>query len=207
MTGRKCSAAQVPSFIRPIIMPDMHQSARFARQGMLNGHLGSAAITGSRHIQRRMVILEANIIPPLVRRQAITIQPIWEYPKPCASGGTVLLIPSRHGRFVPAAAVKKDLLILEPIPSSRQASLGGARTMSPRVKPSGRVHKGHCQVTSCCKRVLVKTWGSVHRVADCQPPQLDAVSEELAVLPIDLNRGDTKKGSEEVSVYHLLQEG
>jgi hypothetical protein len=36
--------------------------------------------------------------------------------------------------------------------------------------------------------------GSVHRVADCQPPQLDAVGEELAVIPIDLNRGDSKEG-------------
>ena len=76
--------------------------------------------------------------------------------------------------------------------------------MSPRVKPSGRVHKGHCQVTSCCKRGLVNTQGSVHRIADCQPPQLDAVGEELAVIPIDLNRGDTKEGREEVRAYHLL---
>jgi hypothetical protein len=56
LTGRKFSATQAPPFIRHIIMPDMHQSARFARQGMLNGHLGSAAITGSRHIQRKMVV-------------------------------------------------------------------------------------------------------------------------------------------------------
>ncbi len=77
--------------------------------------------------------------------------------------------------------------------------------MSPRVKPSGRVHKGHCQVTSCRKRGLVNTWGSVHRVADCQPPQLDAVSEELAVLPINLDQGDTKEGREEVRACHLLQ--
>ena len=178
---------------------------RFARQGMLGGHLGSTAIAGSRHIQRRMVILEVNIIPPLVCRQAITIQPIWEYPKPCASGGTVLLILSCHGRFVPAAAVKKDLLILEPIPSSRQASLSGAHTMSPLVKLSGRVRKRHCQVTSCRKRGLVNTRGSVHRIADCQPPQLDAVGEELAVLPIDLNLGDTKEGREKMHAYHLLQ--
>ncbi len=33
-----------------------YQSARFARQGMLNSHLGYAAITGSKHIQRRMVV-------------------------------------------------------------------------------------------------------------------------------------------------------
>ena len=77
--------------------------------------------------------------------------------------------------------------------------------MSPRVKPSGRVHKGHCQVTSCRKRGLVNTPGGVHRVADCQPPQLDAVGEELAVIPIDLNQGDTKEGREEVCAYHLLQ--
>jgi hypothetical protein len=105
---------------------------------VLNGHLGSAAITGSGHIQWRMA--------PVDRRQAVTIQPVLEYRKPCASG-TVLFIPSRHGWFVPAAAVKKDLLILEPIPSSRRASFGGAHTMSPRVKPSGKVHKGYCQVT------------------------------------------------------------
>jgi hypothetical protein len=70
--------------------------------------------------------------------------------------------------------------------------------MSPRVKPSGRVHKRHCQVTSCRKRGLVNTRGSVHRV-------VDAVSEELVVLPIDLNRVDTKEGREEVRAYHILQ--
>ena len=77
--------------------------------------------------------------------------------------------------------------------------------MSPRVKPSGRVHKGHCQVTSCRKGGLVNTWGIVHRIVDCQPPQLDAVGEELAVLPIDLNLGDTKEGREKMHAYHLLQ--
>jgi hypothetical protein len=46
--------------------------------------------------------------------------------------------------------------------------------MNPRIKPSARVHKGHCQVTRCRKRGLVNTWGCVHRVADCQPTQLDA---------------------------------
>ena len=77
--------------------------------------------------------------------------------------------------------------------------------MSPRVKPSGRIHKGYCQVTSCRKRGRVNTRGGVHRVADCQPPQLDAVGEELAVVPIDLNQGDSKEGRKEVSAYHLLQ--
>jgi len=77
--------------------------------------------------------------------------------------------------------------------------------MSPRVKPSGRVHKGHYQVTSCHKRGLVNTHGSVNRVADCQPSQLDAVGEELAVIPIGLNQGDTKEGRKEVRVHHLLQ--
>jgi hypothetical protein len=32
------------------------QSAHFTRQGMLKGYLGSAAIVGSGHIQRRMVV-------------------------------------------------------------------------------------------------------------------------------------------------------
>jgi hypothetical protein len=77
--------------------------------------------------------------------------------------------------------------------------------MSPRIRPSGRVYKGHCQVTSCCKRGHVNTWGGVHRVADCQPTQLDAVGEELAVIPIDLNQGDTKEGRKEVRVYRFLQ--
>ena len=121
------------------------------------------------------------------------------------TSGTVLLVPSCYGRFVPAAAVEKDLLILEPILLSRHACFGGAHTMSPRVKPSGRVHKGHCQVTSCRKRGLVNTRGGVHRVADCQPPQLDAVGEELAVIPINLNRGDSKESRKEMRAYHLLQ--
>jgi hypothetical protein len=49
------------------------------------------------------------------------------------------------------------------------------------------------------------TGGRVHGVADCQPPQLDAVGEELAVIPIDLNRGDSQEGREEVHVNRLLQ--
>jgi hypothetical protein len=77
--------------------------------------------------------------------------------------------------------------------------------MNPQVKPSGRVHKEHCQVTTSHKRDFVNTRGGVHRVADCQPPQLDTVCEELAVLHIDLNPGDTKEGREEVRAYHLLQ--
>jgi hypothetical protein len=55
-TERECSAAQVPPFIRHIIVPDMHQSTSFARQSVLNGHLGSTAITGPRHFLRGMVI-------------------------------------------------------------------------------------------------------------------------------------------------------
>jgi len=38
--------------IRHIVVPDMHQSARFAQQSMLNGHLGSTAIAGCGHFQR-----------------------------------------------------------------------------------------------------------------------------------------------------------
>ncbi len=55
--------------------------------------------------------------------------------------------------------------------ASRPA-LSGARAVSPRVKPSGRVHnhKRHCQVARCRKGGLVDTWSCVHRVADCQPP-------------------------------------
>ncbi len=34
-------------------------------------------------------------------------------------------------------------------------------------------------------------WGSVDRVADCQPSHLDAVGEELVVLLVDLCQGDT----------------
>jgi hypothetical protein len=51
----------------------------------------------------------------------------------------------------------------------------------------------------------VNTRGGVHRIADCQLPQLDAVGEELVVTPIDLNQGDSKEGRKEVRAYHLLQ--
>ena len=51
----------------------------------------------------------------------------------------------------------------------------------------------------------MNTQGSVHRVADCQPPQLDAVGDELVVLHINPDQGDTKEGREEVLVYCLLQ--
>jgi hypothetical protein len=51
----------------------------------------------------------------------------------------------------------------------------------------------------------VDTRGGVHRVADCQPSQLDAVGEELAVIPIDLDQGDSKEGREEVHANPLLQ--
>jgi hypothetical protein len=42
---------------------------------VLNRHLGSAAVTGGGHIQQGLVVPEAEVIPPLVRRQAGNIQP------------------------------------------------------------------------------------------------------------------------------------
>ena len=107
----------------------------------------------------------ADILPPLVCQQAVTIQPIWEYQKPYNSG-TVLLIPSRHGGFVPDAAVEKDLLILEPIPSSRQASLGQGPqgTLSgdklPQERPcehSGQCPKG-CGLPAPSLMLCVRSW-------------------------------------------------
>jgi hypothetical protein len=53
----------------------------------------------------------------------------------------------------------------------------------------------------------VNTRCGVHRVADCQPSQLDAVGEELAVIPIDLDRGDSEEGRKEVHANRLLQWG
>jgi hypothetical protein len=69
-----------------------------------------------------MVVPSADVIPPLVRRQAGTVQPIGKDQKPCAIG-TVSFIPSRHGGYVLAAAVEEELLILELIPTSHRASL------------------------------------------------------------------------------------
>jgi hypothetical protein len=52
LTGTECSAAQVSSFICHINLLDMHKTAHLACQGMLDGHLGSAAIAGCVHIQQ-----------------------------------------------------------------------------------------------------------------------------------------------------------
>jgi hypothetical protein len=41
---------------------------------MLNGHLGFTTIAGSGHIQQGMVVPKTDVVPPLVRRQAGTIQ-------------------------------------------------------------------------------------------------------------------------------------
>ena len=94
-------------------------------------------------------------------------------------------VPSRHGQFVSALTAEEDLLFLESISSSRQACLNGAGTMSPQIKPKLVIHKGCRQVTSSHERGPVYTWNSVHRVADCQPTQPDAVAEKLAVFTIN----------------------
>ncbi len=61
--------------------------------------------------RRRMLSLHSSA------DRRVPFNQFWEDQKPCTSG-KVLRIPSRHGGFVPAAAVEEDLLILEPIPSS-----------------------------------------------------------------------------------------
>jgi hypothetical protein len=94
-TGGESSAAQVPPLIRHIIMPDMDETADLARECMFDRHLSPAAIAGGGHIQRGMVIPEADVISPFVCRQAGTIQPVREYGEPCTSG-TVPFIPSRY---------------------------------------------------------------------------------------------------------------
>ncbi len=71
--GGERSAAQVPPLICHNITSDMNKAANFARQCMLDQHLGPAAIASSRHIQQGMVVPEAGIIPPLVCQQAGTI--------------------------------------------------------------------------------------------------------------------------------------
>jgi hypothetical protein len=66
-TGGEHSAAQVPPLICHIIMSDMNKAANFAQQCMLDQHLSPAAIAGSRHIQWGVVVLEADVIPSLIR--------------------------------------------------------------------------------------------------------------------------------------------
>jgi hypothetical protein len=106
----------------------------------------------------------------------------------------VLFVPSHHRRFSLAAVVEKDLLILEPILLSCLSSISSADAVRPRVKLSLGIHKGLCQVASCCKQGPVYTQSSVLGIADYQPPKIDAVGEELAVFPINFSGGDTKEG-------------
>jgi hypothetical protein len=74
-------------------MPDMDEAADFARECMFDCHLSPAAIAGGGHIQRGVVVPEADVISPFFCRQAGTIQPVREYGEPCASG-TVPFVPS-----------------------------------------------------------------------------------------------------------------
>jgi hypothetical protein len=80
-----------------------------------------------------MVVPQVDVIPPLIRQQAGTIQPIEENLEPCSSI-TFPFVPSRHGRFATATALKKDLLILESISLSHLSSLSGANAMHPKVE-------------------------------------------------------------------------
>ncbi len=73
LTGGERSAAQVPPLMCHIIILDMNKAANFAQQCMLDQHLSPVDIADSRHIQRGMVVPEADVIPPLVRQQAGTI--------------------------------------------------------------------------------------------------------------------------------------
>jgi hypothetical protein len=97
-----------------------------------------------------MVVPEADIIPPLVRQQAGTIQPIREDEEPCTCG-TVPIIPSCHKKVVPAAAVKEELLGVKPGFPCRLSGLGGAVAMRPKVEPGPGTYEGYRQVASCRK--------------------------------------------------------
>jgi hypothetical protein len=89
---------------------------------------------------------------------------------------------------------KKELLILEPILLSCLSSLSGTDAVHPMLKLSLGIYKEHRQVASCHKHGHGYTQSSVHGIVDCQPSKLDAVSEELAVFPINFGGGDTQEG-------------
>jgi hypothetical protein len=147
-TGGERSAAQVPPLICHIIMPDMDEAADFARECMFDRHLSPAAVTGSGHIQRGMVVPEADVISPLVRRQVSTIQPVREDGEPCTSG-TVPFVPSRYRGVVPAADVKEALLVHEPKLPCVLSGLFRALPVHSEIEGSGVLaHEGLRQVAS-----------------------------------------------------------
>ena len=150
-TGGECSAAQVPPLICHIIMPDMDEAADFARECMFDRHLSPAAVTGGGHIQRGVVVPEADVISPFVRRQVGTIQPVREDGEPCASG-RVPFVPSRYRGVVPAADVKEALLVDEPKLPRILSCRGGALSVHSKVEgPGALTHEGLRQVASSRK--------------------------------------------------------
>ncbi len=47
-------------------------------------------------------------------------------------------------------------------------------------------------------------WGSVHRIADCQSPLLDAMGEDLVVFAVDLQYRNIKEGGVKTHVNFCL---
>jgi hypothetical protein len=147
-TGGERSAAQVPPLICHIIMPDMDEAADFARECMFDRHLSPAAVTGGGHIQRGVVVPEADVVSPFVRRQVGTIQPVREDGEPCASG-RVPFVPSRHRGVVPAADDKEVLLVHETKLPCNPTGPGGALSVHSEVEgPGVLAHEGLRQVAS-----------------------------------------------------------
>jgi hypothetical protein len=65
-TGGECNATQVPPLICYIIMPHMDKAANFARECAFDRHLSPTAIAGCGHIQRGVVVPEADVVPLFV---------------------------------------------------------------------------------------------------------------------------------------------
>lgn len=47
-------------------MSDVDQATLLTRQGVFDGHLGTAPVTVLRHVQRDMVVPQPHVVPPLV---------------------------------------------------------------------------------------------------------------------------------------------
>jgi hypothetical protein len=130
-------------FICHIIVPDMHKTP----SPILHNRACSMVILALQPLQvlgissREWLYCSLTLSLHSSTNRPVPFNQLGKTEKPCARG-SVTFNTSCHRGFVPAAAVKEDLLILELIPLSCQASLGGAYKMCPKVKPGCSLHNG-----------------------------------------------------------------
>jgi len=67
-SGRESLAVETTIFISHIIVAYVYKAANSARECMVDGHIGAAAITVMRHVQGHLVVSEVRVVAEFIRR-------------------------------------------------------------------------------------------------------------------------------------------